>query len=43
VLGNEFAEGDAIRVDVVNDRLSFERLTQAASEVPSMSEVEQAA
>jgi ATP-dependent Clp protease ATP-binding subunit ClpC len=43
VLANEFVEGDAIRVDIVGDRLSFERLTPAASEVPSIAEVEQAA
>src|SRR5438067_8097180 len=47
VLGSEFAEGDAIRVDMVDDRLSFERLTPAVSEVPtevpSVAEVEQAA
>src|SRR5437763_166432 len=43
VLGSEFAEGDAIRVDIVDDRMSFERLTPAVSEVPSVAEVEQAA
>jgi ATP-dependent Clp protease ATP-binding subunit ClpA len=43
VLASEFREGDAIRVDIVDDRLSFERLTPAASEVPSIAEVEQAA
>jgi ATP-dependent Clp protease ATP-binding subunit ClpC len=43
VLANEFVEGDAIRVDIVDDRLSFERLAPAASEVPSVAEVEQAA
>ena len=43
VLGNEFNEGDAIRVDIVDDRLNFERLAPAASEVPTMAEVEQAA
>ena len=31
VLANEFAEGDAVRVDVVDDRLAFERLTRATA------------
>jgi ATP-dependent Clp protease ATP-binding subunit ClpC len=29
VLGSEFTEGDAVRVDVVDDRLTFERLARA--------------
>ena len=43
VLGNEFREGDAIRVDVSDDRLVFERLERATSEVPSVAEVAQTA
>jgi ATP-dependent Clp protease ATP-binding subunit ClpC len=40
VLGNEFGDGDAITVDVVDDRLSFERLTTpVASEVTAVSEM----
>jgi ATP-dependent Clp protease ATP-binding subunit ClpC len=39
VLGNEFGEGDAITVSIVDDRLSFERLTPVASEVTTVSEL----
>jgi ATP-dependent Clp protease ATP-binding subunit ClpB len=39
VLGNEFGDGDAITVDVVDDRLSFELLTPVASEVTAVSEM----
>jgi ATP-dependent Clp protease ATP-binding subunit ClpC len=42
VLGNEFTEGDAVRVTIVDDRLNFERLTRA-SHVPAVAEVTQAA
>ena len=43
VLGNEFTEGDSVRVTIVDDRLSFERLSRANSEVPAVAEVTQAA
>jgi ATP-dependent Clp protease ATP-binding subunit ClpC len=41
VLGNEFNDGDRIRVDVVDDRLAFERLpaTVEPTEVPAIVEV----
>jgi ATP-dependent Clp protease ATP-binding subunit ClpA len=43
VLGSEFAEGDVIGVDVVNDRLEFTRLASGAaasgSEVPAVAEM----
>jgi ATP-dependent Clp protease ATP-binding subunit ClpC len=39
VLGNEFGEGDAIRVEIVDDRLHFERLTPVGSEVTTVSEI----
>ncbi|HEX8967533.1 MAG TPA: AAA family ATPase [Chloroflexota bacterium] len=43
VLANEFGDGDCIKIDVVDDRLSFERLSPTGSEVPSVAEVTQAA
>jgi ATP-dependent Clp protease ATP-binding subunit ClpC len=39
VLGNEFGEGDAIRVEIVDDRLQFERLTAVPAEVKTVSEL----
>jgi ATP-dependent Clp protease ATP-binding subunit ClpC len=39
VLGNEFAEGDRISVDVVDDRLDFQRLSPAGSEMASVAQV----
>jgi ATP-dependent Clp protease ATP-binding subunit ClpC len=43
VLREEFAEGSTIRVDVVDDRLAFERQAPAASAVTVAQEVPQAA
>jgi ATP-dependent Clp protease ATP-binding subunit ClpC len=44
VLGNEFADGDTVRVNIVDDRLAFERLTSPVPEVaPVVTEVAQAA
>jgi ATP-dependent Clp protease ATP-binding subunit ClpC len=46
VLGSELADGDHIRIDVVDDRLSFETLSSASGSnvaVPQMAEVPQAA
>jgi ATP-dependent Clp protease ATP-binding subunit ClpC len=46
VLGSELADGDHIRVDVVDDRLSFETLSSASPSnvaVPELAEVTQAA
>jgi ATP-dependent Clp protease ATP-binding subunit ClpC len=38
VLGNEFAEGDRIQVEVVEDRLQFTRLRPATAEVATVAE-----
>jgi len=43
VLGSEFAEGDRISIDVVDDRLEFQRLTPATSEMATVAEVSPAA
>jgi ATP-dependent Clp protease ATP-binding subunit ClpC len=44
VLGNELADGDSVQVDIVDDRLHFDRLTRAGTEVaPVAEEVTQAA
>jgi ATP-dependent Clp protease ATP-binding subunit ClpC len=43
VLGDEFGPGDCIRVDVVGDRLAFERLAPAAAAVGQVTEVPLAA
>jgi ATP-dependent Clp protease ATP-binding subunit ClpC len=43
VLGNEFAAGDRIRLDVANDHLTFDRLADAEAEVATVAEVTQAA
>jgi ATP-dependent Clp protease ATP-binding subunit ClpC len=43
VLGEEFAEGDRIQVGIVDDRLTFERLTPAVSNAAVAEEVPQAA
>jgi ATP-dependent Clp protease ATP-binding subunit ClpC len=43
-LANEFAEGDCVKVGVVEDRLHFERLTPAGSEIAAVAaEVSRAA
>jgi ATP-dependent Clp protease ATP-binding subunit ClpC len=44
VLGNDFADGDRVEVDVVDDRLEFRRLAPAVTEVaPVATEVAQVA
>ncbi len=43
VLGNEFGPGDVVQVKIVDDRLAFEQVSPAQSEVPVIAEVGQTA